>query len=174
MAGSDLERGLRFIHLMEVETRTELSQNSVDVTALADLLIAKGIITSRELDERKKLTIPQQNERDQKRRLPMVGPGVDKYTLTSPDIPCVENLPLCRAACCSLVFNLGIQDLDEGVVRWEYGLPYRIRLRQAAGDLPHLRLPPGQAHLGGLREARTGPRPRQPGAAAARAHLTSW
>jgi len=127
MAGADVERGLRFIHLMEVETRTELSQNSVDVTALADLLIAKGIISSRELDERKRATIPLQNERDHKRRLPLVGPGGDKYALASPDVPCVENLALCRGACCSLVFNLGIQDLDEGVIKWEYGQPYRIR-----------------------------------------------
>ena len=62
------ERGLRFLHMMEIETRTELSQNSVDVTALADLLIAKGVISSRELDERKRGVIPAQNQRDQKRR----------------------------------------------------------------------------------------------------------
>lgn len=124
---NELEGGLRFIHMMEVETRFELSTAAIEIAALTDLLIAKGLISTRELDERKRLAIEEQNKRDQKRRLPMVGAQVDKYTVESPPIPCAENLPICRAACCSLVFNLSVQDLDEGAVKWDYAQPYRIR-----------------------------------------------
>ncbi len=61
------------------------------------------------------------------RHLPVLGPAVDKYAVASPDIPCEENLPLCKAVCCSLVVHLSQQDLDEGVVQWDPERPYWIR-----------------------------------------------
>ena len=60
------------------------------------------------------------------RHLPVLGAAVDKYAVTSADIPCAENLPLCHAICCSLVVHLSQQDLDEGVVAWDAARPYWI------------------------------------------------
>ena len=131
----EVEAGLRFIHLMEVQGRMESRALAVETSALVDLLIAKGVISARELDERKQIARSQQEERDARTVLPLLGEPVDKYAVTTPDIPCSENLPLCRAACCRMVFYLTRQDLDEGAVRWEYAQPYRIR--QTEGTCVH-------------------------------------
>lgn len=52
-----------------------------------------------------------------------------KYDVVGPDIPCEELIPLCHARCCSYVFALSTEDLDEGVIRFDYGQPYMIRQR---------------------------------------------
>jgi hypothetical protein len=125
----EVEAGLRFIHLMEVQGRMESRALAVETSALIDLLIAKGVISARELDDRKRLAETQEMQRDASRILPMIGPMIDKYSVVSPEISCAENLAVCRGACCNLTFHLSPQDLDEGVVRWDYSHPYRIRQR---------------------------------------------
>ena len=55
--------------------------------------------------------------------------GVSKYEVEGASPPCDELLHLCRARCCSLSFPLSTEDLDEGVIRWDYGQPYLIRQR---------------------------------------------
>lgn len=123
----ELETGLRFGHMVAVQTRVDHRTLAIESSALIDLLIAKGVISARELDERKQVARVQQEQRDARTVLPLLGEAEDKYAVVSPEIPCSENLPLCRAACCRMVFYLTRQDLDEGVVRWEYAQPYRIR-----------------------------------------------
>ena len=63
--------------------------------------------------------------------------GEHKYEVTPADIPCAELIPLCRARCCTLSFALSTADLDEGIVRWDYGRPYRIRQRDGDGYCVH-------------------------------------
>jgi hypothetical protein len=63
--------------------------------------------------------------------------GGDKYATASPPIPCDELIPLCNARCCTLSFPLATQDLDEGIVRWDYGQPYLIRQRASDGFCVH-------------------------------------
>jgi len=46
-----------------------------------------------------------------------------------PEIDCDARLPLCRARCCTLTFPFSFQDLDERVLRWDYGRPYQIGRR---------------------------------------------
>lgn len=55
--------------------------------------------------------------------------GGSKYETESPPVPCAELIPLCGARCCALSFSLSTEDLDEGVIRWDYGQPYLIRQR---------------------------------------------
>jgi hypothetical protein len=62
------------------------------------------------------------------RHLPVLGAAVDKYAVPNAEVPCAENLPLCKAICCSLVVILGQQDLDEGVMAWDEARPYWNRL----------------------------------------------
>src|SRR5207253_1026268 len=52
----------------------------------------------------------------------------DKYEMGADEITidCEARLPLCQARCCTFAFALSEQDLDERVVRWEYGSPYVI------------------------------------------------
>lgn len=61
----------------------------------------------------------------------------DKYDVASPDVPCAELIPLCGARCCTLSFSLSPADLDEGVVRWDYGQPYLIAQRASDGYCVH-------------------------------------
>src|SRR5262249_39240688 len=63
--------------------------------------------------------------------------GRSKYETESPDIPCAELIPLCQARCCRLSFALSTEDLDEGVIRWDYGQPYLIRQRSSDGYCVH-------------------------------------
>ncbi|HEU4730340.1 MAG TPA: YkgJ family cysteine cluster protein [Kofleriaceae bacterium] len=63
--------------------------------------------------------------------------GRSKYEQPSPDVPCAELIPLCQARCCTLSFALSTQDLDEGVIRWDYGQPYLIRQRASDGYCVH-------------------------------------
>lgn len=46
-------------------------------------------------------------------------------------------LPICGGRCCTLHFALSTQDLDEGVIRWDYGRPYLIRQRASDGRCVH-------------------------------------
>ena len=63
--------------------------------------------------------------------------GGPKYTTESPAIPCAELIPLCHARCCALSFALSTEDLDEGVICWDYGQPYLIRQRASDGYCVH-------------------------------------
>ena len=63
--------------------------------------------------------------------------GSDKYAAVAVDIPCAELIPLCEARCCSFTFPLSTQDLDEGVIRFDYGQPYMIRQRSSDGYCVH-------------------------------------
>lgn len=62
---------------------------------------------------------------------------VDKYTMPNADVDCAAIMPICRARCCSLSFELTTQDLDEGRVMWEAAAPYVIR-HEADGRCSHL------------------------------------
>ncbi|HEY8285691.1 MAG TPA: YkgJ family cysteine cluster protein [Chloroflexota bacterium] len=115
---------------------------SSQVGALASLLAERGLLSEEELESR---------QAEELKRLKAVldredfGVAVssefpDKYAIPPeklPDIDCEARLPLCRAACCSMRFALSTQDLDEGVVRWEYGQPYLIRHNPEVGRCVH-------------------------------------
>ena len=45
-------------------------------------------------------------------------------------VDCESRLDLCKARCCKLVFALSFQDLDEGVLKWNYSQPYQISQKE--------------------------------------------
>jgi Fe-S-cluster containining protein len=63
--------------------------------------------------------------------------GGPKYGTPSPPVPCDELIPICQARCCLFSFSLSTEDLDEGVIRWDYGQPYLIRQRASDGYCVH-------------------------------------
>ena len=63
--------------------------------------------------------------------------GASKYATPSPPVPCSELIPLCGARCCTLSFALSTEDLDERVIRWDYGQPYLIAQRASDGYCVH-------------------------------------
>jgi len=122
----EIERGLRFAHVMMSVNQDQGNEAVAYVQALADVLVEKGILQHEELEE------PLERAREEvaqvlmpRVRLADIG---DKYAEgQSVDIDCASLIPLCHGRCCTFRFFLSKQDLDEGAARWDYGNPYWIK-----------------------------------------------
>ena len=134
----DLRNALRFLHLCDATTQARLSEVASTVQALAETLIAQGHLSLAQYEERKQLTAARESERSGRDNPLRLSDVEDKYALDGlPDIDCASRLPLCKQRCCSLTFPLSVQDLDERVVRWDYGRPYVIA-KKADGSCVHV------------------------------------
>jgi len=121
----ELEAGLKYTHLVCEGLKNQVAGSAGDLYALVDLLIRKGVVSYRELEQAKVLAEEAVSQGMEAVPGVKLGPEIDKYALSNlADIPCERKLHLCQAACCRLVFPLGLQDLTEGVVRWNYLRPY--------------------------------------------------
>ena len=126
---ADLDRGLRFAHVMMTVMQDQSNDAVAFAQALADLLMAKGIIRADEIEtpltkaraELEKVIMPRVRLAD------MGDKYEDNRTVV---IDCASRLHLCQARCCSFRFFLTKQDLDEGIAKWDYGNPYWIRQAQ--------------------------------------------
>lgn len=125
-----LARGLQFADMLGFTNQQETRENRITVEALAELLIAKGVVHLRELEARKQAIASAA-------RAERTGPAVhlvateDKYAApTGEPIDCENRLHLCRARCCKLWFALSVQDLEERIVRWNYAQPYAVAQRE--------------------------------------------
>ena len=104
----------------------KLYEASAHLYALVELLVAKGVISTDELDQRRK-------EVQEKLRLSYkeaeIGvrvrrQEVDKYAIPNEvKIDCENRIHLCRGACCSFEYPLTMQDISE-VIRWSLGRPF--------------------------------------------------
>ncbi|MBA3454593.1 MAG: YkgJ family cysteine cluster protein [Deltaproteobacteria bacterium] len=63
--------------------------------------------------------------------------GENKYEVENAGPPCAELIHICEARCCKLTFALSTTDLDEGVIRWDYGQPYLIKQRASDAYCVH-------------------------------------
>jgi Fe-S-cluster containining protein len=86
---------------------------------LLDLLILRGQLPA----SFKRLAEKVQADRGVKLRL---AGYTNKYEVPSPDVPCAELIPLCRARCCSFEVALSRQDLEERVVPFVVDRPYLL------------------------------------------------
>jgi Putative zinc- or iron-chelating domain len=156
----DFERALRYLHLNHVDEHDLLMRLAAQVVALTeevdrrlpavaapvavDATDATAEATS-SLATRVYSAVPAILDRiraadsQQRDRVWLEAATQDKYELdtseTSP--PCDELMHLCGARCCTMVFPLSTADLDEGVIRWDYGQPYMIRQRASDGFCVH-------------------------------------
>jgi Fe-S-cluster containining protein len=128
-----MTRGIIQCHSQMNTLAQHIFDTSAQLGALAGALQARGLLSEEEVAE--------QREREEKRLRVLFeeqGVGVqidlrplDKYDLPPeayPVIDCETRYELCHAACCALRFALSPQDLEEGVVRWDLGEPYRNRI----------------------------------------------
>ena len=123
---ADLERGLRFAHVMLTVSQDQGNEAVAYVQALADLLMEKGIIQADELEA----PLAQARQEVDNVMMPRVrlADTADKYAEgQGVAIDCASRIHLCHARCCTFKFFLSKQDLDEGTARWDYGNPYWIR-----------------------------------------------
>jgi len=148
---ADFERALRALHLSDHETRDALMRLAAQVVALTDELVRRVDHVEPEPAPAGTPAVPRRGTiegavaTEMPRAVMMVRVGdeqtdgraslhlsdEDKYQVEGPDIPCAELLHLCQARCCAMHFELSTQDLDEGVIRWDYGKPYQIRQRDS-------------------------------------------
>lgn len=132
-----VSRGLRYLHVWTSLTREDAWKAMLGLSTLIDLLVAKGIVTPDELEQQSRVTSPHVQEQFAADPLaPLLGDGTDKYAVSSPAIDCAARFHLCRARCCTLRFALSPQDLDEGIVRWDYARPY-LNARRPDGYCIH-------------------------------------
>jgi hypothetical protein len=97
--------------------------------ALIELLIDKGLLTEEELNARKHKIATRLAETFREMGMGVVrqDPECDKYTFAEGvEIDCAQRVHLCRAACCRLDFALSKQDVEEGIVKWDFSRPYMI------------------------------------------------
>lgn len=124
----DVEGGLRFLHVMEMQTKLDLADATARILALTEELIARGVVSMRSIEQRMDRVRAGENERTAEQATVHVAPSVDKYQITEvPDIDCASLIPVCKGRCCRLSFPLSFQDLDEQIVRFDYAMPYLIR-----------------------------------------------
>lgn len=128
LSQKEMDRGLRFAHLVTTMTQIETREALAFARALGNLLIDRGLVTVEEMQAR----LNDAREQVEERPIPkvMLAQGGDKYAAENNVlIDCLERIPLCQARCCTFGFCLTEQDLDESVARWDYGQPYWIRKR---------------------------------------------
>jgi Fe-S-cluster containining protein len=115
-------------------TERELASLLARFNQLLDVLVAKESLAEGHLSLMDRVGAKAAQEVPKKVRLRMY---VDKYQMTSSDVDCAALMPICRARCCALSFELTTQDLDEGRVMWEATQPYLIR-HERDGYCSHL------------------------------------
>ena len=128
-ARNEIAEGLRYLHFRADANTNKLMDVASSLHAAIDLLKKKGLLDVAELDELKKEAtnnlVAEFSER---------GMGViyqeseqDKYTFEGgAKIDCENRISQCKASCCKLPFALSRQDVEEGVVRWNFSNPYVI------------------------------------------------
>ena len=124
----DLEAGLRFLHVMGMQTKLDLTDLVCTLFALLEELVESGQLDTERFDVRRLRLQEREESRLKERPHVQLTDPVDKYALTDlPPIDCEALIPICKARCCRLSFPLSFQDLDERIVQWDYGKPYMIR-----------------------------------------------
>ena len=128
IAKSHLETGLKFVHSQVAETRTDLLDIGSRVLALLEELVARGVIDLRTFDlSRERIFDVELKRVENSATLTRYNTDNEKYKVEPLNIPCDELYPICKAKCCSFTFYLSHEDMEEGIVSWDYGTPYLIR-----------------------------------------------
>jgi len=153
----DFERAVRSLHLSDLDLRDALLKLAAQVVSLTDELTRRldgveplpappntpavvansGSTFEHAIHAQMQQLLPKIRAADVNGVRVQLDTGDDKYTVTPADIPCAELLHLCHARCCSYSFSLSSADLDEGIIRWDYGQPYLIRQRASDGYCVH-------------------------------------
>lgn len=125
----DISSGLLYTHLRLNDNTKKTLQSSSFLYALIELLEKKGVINIEELDAQKNEVADRllKSFADSGMALMYQDLEHDKYNFEeNADVDCKGCLNICKAACCKMPFALSKQDIDEGILKWEFGRPYMI------------------------------------------------
>lgn len=136
----EIAGGLRYSHFRANANTGKILEVASFLYAAIDILSRNGLLNLEELDERKKAVAARQVKQFSDRGMGVVyqKPEYNKFTFEGEArIDCENRVHLCRAACCKLRFALSKQDVEEGIVRWDFSAPYLIA-RGPDGYCQHL------------------------------------
>lgn len=136
----ELERALRHVNYLVAALRDELLTLGAQVVTLTNELAKRNVVDEAAITEAMPGVLDSVRiiDEDADPRRVDLGPMVrDKHEIDELPIPCRELLHLCEAKCCRLTFALNTQDLDEGMIRWDYARPYWILQRAEDGYCAH-------------------------------------
>lgn len=125
----DITSGLLYTHTRINFNTSKTLEGSSFLYALIELLSEKGLLSIEELDERKKQVAGRLVKKFKESGIGLMcqDPEHDKYTFEHEvSVNCQERLHICKAICCKFPFALSRQDVEEGIIRWEFGRPYLI------------------------------------------------
>ena len=128
-----VERGLRFVHVLADRNQKMIEQHAALIHGLGDTLARHATIATAEVARARDAYLSASPAPQFRIR---VAPDVDKYAVEPVVIDCEARLAVCKAACCRRPFVMSTQDLEEGVLRWEFGDPY-VNRRTADGQCCH-------------------------------------
>lgn len=137
---TEIAAGLRYAHFRADANTGKLLEVASFLYAMIDLLNQKGMLDLTELDEHKNKAAVNLLEKFSERGMGVVyqKPEYDKYSFAGEArVDCENRIRLCRAACCRLRFALSKQDVEEGLLRWNFSAPYFIA-RGTDGYCQHL------------------------------------
>ena len=154
---AELERAIRNLNMSDVDLRDALLQLAARVVTLTDELTRRidGVepqpappgtpaaqpVATIEVAVASQIgdTLAQIRAADISggQRVSLDSTGENKYEVANEGPPCAELIHICQARCCKLSFALSTADLDEGVIRWDYGQPYLIKQRASDAYCVH-------------------------------------
>jgi len=137
---TEIAEGLRYTHDRANSNTAKLLEVSSFAYAAIELLAEKGLIDIEVLDRKKKEIAGRLVEKFRQEGIGAAyqDPEHDKYTFEkSVTIDCENRIDLCKASCCRLRFALSHQDVQEGIVQWDFSHPYFIA-SDADGYCHHL------------------------------------
>jgi len=128
-----ITRGIGHCNEIASKLAYEVFTAAIEIGAVSSLLQERGFLTQEELKEQRISEGKRLMGIFQEKHIGVLinTDAPDKYAIPAdvlPEIDCENRVELCHAACCALRFPLSKQDLDEGIVRWDYGLPYQNRV----------------------------------------------
>lgn len=137
---NELASGLLYAHTRINDNTRKTIETASFLYALIELLNEKGLLSIEELDERKKQVAERLVRKFTESGIGLMyqDPEYDKYTFEhEARVDCHSRLHICKAICCKFPFALSRQDVEEGIIRWEFGRPYLIA-HDADGYCVHL------------------------------------
>jgi len=125
----ELSSGLSYTYTRINFNTTKTLESSSFLYALIELLDEKGLLSIEELDERKKQVAERLVQKFKESGIGLMcqDPEYDKYTFKhEARVDCHSRLHICKAICCKFSFALSRQDVEERIIRWDFGRPYLI------------------------------------------------
>jgi Fe-S-cluster containining protein len=135
-----IERGSLFTHTALSDNAGEVQEVASFAYGLIDLLVRKGLVTRDEVLQSAQ-GVRQQMDASGESAKPGIALRVDGPPEPGQEtvlVNCAERIPICKAICCKLSFALTADEVEDGHVKWDLGVPYYIR-REATGFCTHLR-----------------------------------